>query len=328
MYWISIPSGNYVKQSSDLLYPLGKLTINSYVGHEFALVEVEGPCVVSSPANRRKVEEGGDDRLCKEARFVVSESQNQVVEITDDGEEGEMKVRRLGERGLLLFVVCSWRLAFLSGVSERCVLSANRKCTNRVKQKRHADTHDGDWGVFVFQASLIDDSSRSSRAADAIVASCFSGVAAGSPPSVEECVHSRVSSEVSRLNARLAREKEIRTSMASMLEEYTCDDPALNTTSAVSSDAWGYVRAADGVKERQRDVDVLFDTERVKIHVVHDFISPEECAAVEAVTRKGLARATVADGAGGSEYSENRKALQSSMAVPWDKEGGGDLVAR
>ena len=73
---------------------------------------------------------------------------------------------------------------------------------------------------------------------------------------------------------------------------------------------------------------MLFDTDTVKIHTIKNFISPEECAAVEAKTRKKLNRATVANGSGGSEYSDNRKALQASMAMPWKSEMSGDLVAR
>ena len=40
-----------------------------------------------------------------------------------------------------------------------------------------------------------------------------------------------------------------------------------------------------------------------------------------------LHKATVADGKGGSEFSESRKAMQAGIKVPWDKEKEGHPIA-
>jgi hypothetical protein len=65
-----------------------------------------------------------------------------------------------------------------------------------------------------------------------------------------------------------------------------------------------------------------------QIHVVENFISEDECLAMETEAALSLHRATVADGKGGSEYSPTRKAMQAGITVEWDKEEDGDLIAR
>ncbi len=49
---------------------------------------------------------------------------------------------------------------------------------------------------------------------------------------------------------------------------------------------------------------------------------------MEAAAKPKLHRATVADGKGGSHYSEHRKAMQAGIKVPWDKEKNGDAITR
>ena len=54
----------------------------------------------------------------------------------------------------------------------------------------------------------------------------------------------------------------------------------------------------------------------------------EECQAMEDEAKKSLHRATVADGKGGSRVSDNRKAMQAGIRVPWYKEKNGHPIAR
>mmetsp|Transcript_100016 Transcript_100016/g.149867 ORF Transcript_100016/g.149867 Transcript_100016/m.149867 type:complete len:207 (+) Transcript_100016:1-621(+) len=49
---------------------------------------------------------------------------------------------------------------------------------------------------------------------------------------------------------------------------------------------------------------------------------------MEAAAKPKLHRATVADGKGGSHFSEHRKAMQAGIKVPWDKETAGNPIAR
>merc|ERR1712146_495697 len=49
---------------------------------------------------------------------------------------------------------------------------------------------------------------------------------------------------------------------------------------------------------------------------------------MELAAKPKLHKATVADGKGGSHFSENRKAMQAGIKVHWDKEKSGDPIAR
>jgi hypothetical protein len=62
--------------------------------------------------------------------------------------------------------------------------------------------------------------------------------------------------------------------------------------------------------------------------VIENFISDDECDAMEAAAQKSLHRATVADGKGGSRLSDNRKAMQAGIKVPWKDEASGNAIAR
>jgi hypothetical protein len=51
----------------------------------------------------------------------------------------------------------------------------------------------------------------------------------------------------------------------------------------------------------------MLDRPASRVHVIENFISPEECEAMEEAAKPKLHRATVADGKGGSHLSEHRK---------------------
>ena len=111
--------------------------------------------------------------------------------------------------------------------------------------------------------------------------------------------------------------------MAAKLENYTCEDPDHPTTTPLRQETW------DGAKDHlERPVLIMHDRPASKIHVVELFIDQEECDAMEEAAKPILHRATVADGTGGSKFSENRKAMQAGIKVPWDKEEEGNPIAR
>jgi len=113
----------------------------------------------------------------------------------------------------------------------------------------------------------------------------------------------------------------MRMEMGAQWEEYTCSDFDLPTTSPKRVKFW---QDDDG---KDHEVGVLLDRDEAKIHYVKDFITPEECKAIEAAAAPSLHDATVADGKGGSELVKSRKALQAGVRVPWEKEGDGDPIA-
>ena len=132
-----------------------------------------------------------------------------------------------------------------------------------------------------------------------------------------ECVQEGVAKEIERANEEITFQAGIRKDMAGLLENYTCADEALNTTEAKSTNYW-----------EGRKVSVMIDRPASRIHVVENFLTEDECKAVEEAAAPILHHATVADGSGGSELSDSRKAMQAGIKVHWDKEAEGDLIAR
>lgn len=181
-----------------------------------------------------------------------------------------------------------------------------------------------------------DDQIRAKQEAAGLVSDCHSeakqkmaranGDATLTQRVMEElvaCVETGVASALSRANEEIAFQTKIRSAMGEQMENYTCTDLNLDTSEPVGTEVW---RGAKDGKSRQ--VNIMLDRPASRIHVIENFIDEEECAAMEAAAAPKLHKATVADGKGGSEYSENRKAMQAGIKVPWDKEAAGDPIAR
>mmetsp|Transcript_6042 Transcript_6042/g.10557 ORF Transcript_6042/g.10557 Transcript_6042/m.10557 type:complete len:460 (-) Transcript_6042:52-1431(-) len=136
------------------------------------------------------------------------------------------------------------------------------------------------------------------------------------------CVEKGVARKLEEANEEIAFQARIRTEMAGLLENYTCIDENAPASPDVSSHVW---EQGDGIP---RLVHVKHDRPSSQIHVVEDFASEEECVAMEESARATLHRATVADGKGGSRYSESRKAMQAGIKVPWVEESNGNPITR
>jgi len=118
-------------------------------------------------------------------------------------------------------------------------------------------------------------------------------------------------------------ETEIRETVASDMENFTCTDPDFETSPDVDTREWISER-----DEKPRVVHVKLDRPASRIHVIENFAYPEECQAVEDYASNKLHTASTADGKGGSQVSQNRKALQAGISPAWNKEADGDLIAR
>lgn len=135
------------------------------------------------------------------------------------------------------------------------------------------------------------------------------------------CVHNGVALRLEQVNEEVAFQANVRRDIAMLLENYTCMDDTLNSTEDVRSEIWDD-------KGTKRNVHIKFDRPASKIHVIENFIDEDECQAMEEAAVRRLHRATVADGKGGSRLSENRKAMQAGVKVPWDQEEDGNPIAR
>lgn len=134
------------------------------------------------------------------------------------------------------------------------------------------------------------------------------------------CVESSVAGELERSNEEIAFQSSVRKKMAEHLENYTCADEGLPSSESVQEKTWINKGAA-------RKVAVLHDRPASKVHVISNFITEEECEAMENAAKPLLHKATVADGKGGSKLSESRKAMQAGIKVPWNKEKDGNGIA-
>lgn len=135
-----------------------------------------------------------------------------------------------------------------------------------------------------------------------------------------KCAEKKVASMVEKSNEEVDFQASVRTRMGDLLENYTCADDDLDTTEPEEEKDWTY-------KGKTYKVKVMHERSSSKIHVIENFISPEECKAVEEAASHKLHRATVADSDGGSRFSESRKAMQAGIAVPWNRELFGNPIA-
>jgi len=136
-----------------------------------------------------------------------------------------------------------------------------------------------------------------------------------------QCAQPLVVSKLEEAQKESKAQAMMRMDMGAQWEEYTCNDFDLPTTPPKSKHYW---QDDDG---KEHEVGVLLNRDEAKIHYVKNFITPEECKAIEAAAAPSLHKATVADGAGGSELVKSRKAMQAGVRVPWEKEGDGDPIA-
>lgn len=128
---------------------------------------------------------------------------------------------------------------------------------------------------------------------------------------VDDVVKSTVKAEKSLGRAQTIGEK---------LRNYTCEDPTVETSSAVSNyDLFVPVLDPKNPDRRRRvHVDTLLDTDAAKIWVAHNFVTDEECDILMRHGQPRLMRATVADADGTSVVSESRKAQQANYMINMD----------
>jgi hypothetical protein len=177
---------------------------------------------------------------------------------------------------------------------------------------------------------LTDTFTSSQSKASDIVASCrqalqntLSQESSALDPlkSFGDCVANGVTQELSDATEEVTFQAQIRTTMADLLENYTCLDDDAPTTPEIRTEIWTS-------REEQHLVYIQHERPDSQIHVISNFITEDECLAVEKEAAKTLHIAAVADGKGGSEYSTNRKAMQAGIVVEWEKEKDGDLIAQ
>lgn len=133
------------------------------------------------------------------------------------------------------------------------------------------------------------------------------------------CMEQQASAIIMDMEAQLATQTSVLKQMSVLAENYTCSDPLKETSEPIERKTWEY----EGVSH---DVGILHNRPSSQIHILHDFISADECEAIRKAAEPTLHRGTVADGKGGSKLSESRKAWQAG--VKFDPTNPDDLILR
>jgi hypothetical protein len=127
-----------------------------------------------------------------------------------------------------------------------------------------------------------------------------------------ECLAQQSAKRILDATDNVYFERKLRKKMAAAYENYTCMDFDLPTTEAIEESTWEDPKSGEIYTTH-----IMLDRPASMIHVIEDFITDEECDAMEEAASPMLEKAVVANGAGGNEISPNRKALQAGITVPW-----------
>jgi 2OG-Fe(II) oxygenase superfamily len=181
-----------------------------------------------------------------------------------------------------------------------------------------------------FQTEFIDNKIKAELQASDLIKKCQASakqklVEAGTDTdkasaAVDEllaCVEGGVATALERVNEEIAFQASVRKDIAATLENYTCVDDMLNSTADISTTTW--LNSESENDKEPYTVHVKHERPASKIHVIENFILDDECTAMEEQAASTLHHATVADGKGGSRLSDNRKAMQAGIKVPWDQ---------
>ena len=134
------------------------------------------------------------------------------------------------------------------------------------------------------------------------------------------CIEDETAALLQSKNEQLAFESQLRLSISTQLENHTCAEADRETSEPIEIRKWTHHGTT-------RNVNILHDRHASQIHAIEAFITPEECDAITAAAKPKLHRGTVADGKGGHQLSDHRKAWQAGIRIPWEKEEDGDPIA-
>ena len=125
--------------------------------------------------------------------------------------------------------------------------------------------------------------------------------------SMSTCFVQQITPKIEELRDEIQLQASIRTDLALKWENYTCADLDAKPSESIENITWTY-----NEDRKRRKVQKLFDRDASKVYTVKNFISFEECKAMETEAAKTLHEATVADGSGGSHVVESRKAKHNT----------------
>jgi len=288
IFWIGVADGEAHTMAEGVKHGTTQ-PFNSFIGHTFEVRESPDPTTGLCSAG------GFDDLSCRANRFTVAEDDIdlQTFRITTDFEV-EFEVPEEPESNDKTEGMTYVRVPSL-GLVHRLPPAAPRSlCLDQARESLER-----------LSISPTVDVSEASIAISAYTS----------------CMEANITHELLDTNKILSFQSMARINAVDFFENYTCSDFNLPTSSPIRNETWTN-------KGTTYEVGIMHDRARSKIHIVRDFITEEECHAMDEAAKPLLHRASVADGKGGSTVSPNRKAMQAGIKVAWDREADGDLIAR
>jgi len=125
-----------------------------------------------------------------------------------------------------------------------------------------------------------------------------------------------------KINDEVKFQKNLSERTGSIVSHYACVDESLTTSERERREHW-----FSKDDERKYGVDILLHNDASKVHVIKNFISPEECAAIETALPQ-LNRAIVSDQKGSTQLSPNSATMQSLISIPWEDKSDGDFLQK
>lgn len=204
-----------------------------------------------------------------------------------------------------------------------------------------------------FDAVYYDSRIHAQTQANEMIDNCHELLIDGNAEQMVECVKNGVADSLERIHEEINFQTSVRVNLADKLENYTCDDNEMESSTPIRTEQWvqphnstsnsngmssyisGIMRGAGNKgqnknnnrrhqPELSRNVHIMLDRPSSRIHVIDNFILEDECVAMKKAAKRSLHKATVADGKGGSRYSESRKAMQAGIKVHWKAEHDAD----
>lgn len=161
-------------------------------------------------------------------------------------------------------------------------------------RKGHFQVNENDEQLIVFKEGLkevihTDNKSKARDQAKTVLQECKASAVnnfnAGDPEaSMNEllsCIDTSIGSAVEKKKNEIDFQQNLRFEMGSKLGSYSCVDPNVTMAESIENKTWTH-------SGTQHSIKVLFDRPASKITYIQNFISQEECDAVEAATSASL----------------------------------------
>jgi len=132
----------------------------------------------------------------------------------------------------------------------------------------------------------------------------------------KDCITVGLAPKIKAYEDEVEFERALRLESANIGENFTCVNTDLESSPDVDTEDW--LSEKDGMT---RTVHKKLERPASKIHVVSNFASDEECAAMEEEASSKLHAASTADGKGGAKVSAARKAMQAGIKPRFGEDG-------